>query len=108
MSSPQRIPAKERMIADIKPEDTRVSIAGTVVDFRGSKVVVDDGTGKIDVSFEDPPTVETGQMIRIFGRVISMENGTEIQGEALQDFRNADMESYRKVSRMWENSLKEI
>jgi len=108
MSSPQRIPAKERLVTDIKPEDTRVGIVGTVVDFKGSTVVVDDGTGKAEVSFEEPPAVRAGQIVRVFGRAMPADAGITIQGEILQDFGDADTESYRKVSRMWESSLKEI
>jgi len=108
MPAPQRMPAKERKISEIGGEDTRVSIVGTVVDFKENILAVDDGTGKIDVSFEEPPNVKTGQLVRIFGRVIALEGGFELQGEAWQDFSQADLGLWRRVSEMWEKSLKQL
>ncbi len=108
MPSPQRIPARERTISGIKPEDTRVSVVGTVVGFNGGVLAVDDGTGKLNATFEDAPAVKTGQLVRVFGRNIPVEGGLEIQGEACQDFSGADMELYKKVSALWESSIKQL
>jgi len=108
MPSPQRIPAKERRVSEIKPEDARVSLVGTVVGFNGGVLAVDDGTGKINATFEEAPNVKTGQLVRLFGRTIPIEGGFEIQGEACQDFTGADLELYKKVSGLWESSLKQL
>lgn len=108
MPGPQRMPAKERKISDIGGNDTRVSIIGTVVGLNDNIMAVDDGTGKIDVSFEDKPQVKTGQLVRIFGRIIALEGGYEIQGEVCQDFPNADLGLWRKVSGLWEESLNRL
>ncbi len=108
MPAPQRMPAKERKISDISGDDTRVSIVGTVVGFKDNIMAVDDGTGKIEVSFEEPPAVKSGQLVRVFGRMIALENGFELQGEVCQDFSNADLGLWRKVSGLWEGSLKQL
>ncbi|MCK4714262.1 MAG: replication protein RepA [Candidatus Aenigmarchaeota archaeon] len=108
MSTPQRIPAKERKVTEIKPEDTRVSIVGTVVGFKGGTLAIDDGSGKMNVTFEEPPNVKDGQLVRVFGRTIPIEGGFEIQGEACQDFTGADMDMYKKVSGLWEGSLRQL
>ena len=108
MPSPQRIPARERAISGIKPEDTRVSVIGMVVGSGGSVLAIDDGTGKLNATFEEPPAVKDGQLVRVFGRAIPVEGGTEIQGEACQDFSGADIELYRKVSALWADSLKQL
>ncbi len=108
MPGPQRMPAKERKVSDIGGDDTRVSIIGTVVGLNDNIMAVDDGTGKIDVSFEDKPQVKTGQLVRIFGRIIALEGGYEIQGEVCQDFSNADLGLWRKVSGLWEESLNRL
>ena len=102
------MPAKERKISEIGGEDTRVSIIGTVVGFTDNTLAVDDGTGKIDVSFEEKPNVSTGQLVRVFGRTIALEGGYEISGEVCQDFSNADLGLWRKVSGMWEESLSRL
>ena len=108
MPASQRMPTKERKISDIDSGDPRVSIVGTVVDFSNNIVAVDDGTGKIDASFEEIPEVKTGQLVRIFGRAIAVEGGHEIQGEVCQDFSGADIGLWRKASELWENSLKQL
>ncbi len=108
MPAPQRIPAKERTVSGIKPDDTRVSITGTVVAFNGGTLAVDDGSGKINVTFEEPPTVNNGELVRVFGRTMPVDGGFELQGEACQDFTGADMELYKKVSGLWESSLKQL
>ena len=108
MPSPQRMPALERKISDISQGDTRVSIVGTVVGFKDNIIVLDDGTGKIDVSFEEEPKVKDGQLVRIFGRVIPLDDGIELQGEVCHDFSDADLGLWRNVSGLWEESLKNL
>ncbi|MBN1896611.1 MAG: replication protein RepA [Candidatus Aenigmarchaeota archaeon] len=108
MSSPQRIAARERRISDIKPDDTRVCIVGTVVSSEPGLIAVDDGTGKINVTFDDAPSSASGQLVRVFGRTVPMESGFEIQGEAVQDFSGADIELWKKVSGLWESSIQQL
>ena len=108
MPASQRMPSKERKISEIGGEDPRVSIVGTVVDFKDNILAVDDGTGKIDATFEELPDVKTGQLVRIFGRAIAVEGGFELQGEVCQDFGSADIALWRKVSELWEDSLKQL
>ena len=36
-------------------------------------------------------------MVRVFGRVIPVENGFEMQGEIVQDMSQLDIELHRKV-----------
>jgi hypothetical protein len=102
------MPARERKISEISPEDARVSIVGTVVDSKGGIVAVDDGTGKIDVSFEEALPVNAGQLVRVSGRLIPIEGGFELQGDAFQDFSGAALQLWRKVSSLWEDSLKQL
>jgi hypothetical protein len=108
MPAQQRLPAKERRISNIGNGDTRVSIVGTVVDSKENILVVDDGTGKVDISFEEQPTVKAGQLVRVFGRVIPVEDGFELQGEVCQKFYHPDLEFWRKVCGLWEKSLKQL
>jgi hypothetical protein len=93
----RRMPSTKRKVSEIKAEDIRVSILGTVIDRQGEKVVIDDGTGKIDAVFDKEVKAEPNQLVRVFGRVIPMENGFELQGEILQDMSKLDMKLYNKV-----------
>ena len=97
----RRLPSVERKISDIKPEDIRVSVTGTVIDKQDDRVVViDDGTGTISATFEAPDAlkdVSPNQMVRILGRIISMDNGFELQGDAIQDMVGLDLELKKRV-----------
>ena len=87
----KRMPSVERKVSEIKQDDIRVSIIGTVIDNQDNRVVVDDGTGKVSVSFEAPVKAENNKLVRVLGRVIPMEGGVELQGDALQDMSGMDM-----------------
>ena len=105
MTSPQRLPAKERAISEIAASDTRVSVVGTVVASDGSLLSIDDGTGRIDASFEGSPEAATGQQVKVIGKIIPLPEGFELQGEALQDFTGGDVRLWKRVSGLWEGSL---
>lgn len=105
MPGPQRMPAREKTIGEIGADDVRISIVGTVVDSSGSVLAVDDGSGKINASFEEPPGAGPGQMVRVTGRVMPVEGGFELQGEACLGF-SGDIETWRRVSGLWHESLK--
>ncbi len=93
----KRLPSVPRKISEIAPEDIRVQILATVVDSKESIIVIDDGTAKINVSFPQPQKTGPGNLVRVFGRVIPVENGFELSGEILQDMGRLDLELARKV-----------
>jgi uncharacterized protein YdeI (BOF family) len=101
--SPRRLPAYEKKISEIDKNDMRVKLLGTVIDVRETLVVLDDGTGKINVVFNEPVETETNKTVRIFGRVMPAEEGFEIQGEILQKMDNVDIGLYRKVGELERN-----
>ncbi|MFP4116463.1 MAG: hypothetical protein ACLFQ8_01840 [Candidatus Aenigmatarchaeota archaeon] len=90
----RRAPAIHKKIDSIEEEDIRVAIIGTLVDRGETKVVVDDGTGSMDVSFDlskDLGRFEEGNLVRVVGKP---SNGS-LDGEAIQDFEDFDVELYR-------------
>ncbi len=93
----KRMPAAEKKISDIKAEDVRVSVLGTVIDKKDNRVVLDDGSGKINITFDEPQEIEINQFVRVFGRVIPVEDGFELQGEIAQDMSRLNMDLYRKI-----------
>ena len=96
----KRMTAQERKIKDIKAEDVRVAVLGTVIDRKESTIVLDDGSGKISITFDEPVDLEINQLVRVLGRVIPLENGFELQGEIAQDMSKLDMELYKKVKEL--------
>ena len=94
----RRLPALERRIADIQPEsDVRVRLTGTVIDSSTNSVVLDDGSGKIEVYFEEEPKVRNGQLIRIIARILPLIDGFECKGEVLQTLDGFNLELYKRV-----------
>ena len=81
-------PAVKRRVAEINPNlDSRISLIGKIIDIEEKVLVLDDGTGKINISFSDDipkPELKPGQMVRVFGFVIPSEP-VEIQAEIIQD-----------------------
>lgn len=95
----RRMPSQERDILGIRPEDIRVSVIGTIIDRNeeGTRLVVDDGTGKLTVTADAPLPGETNQLVRVFGRVIPLEQGVELQGEIVQDMSKLDLDLYKRL-----------
>lgn len=92
----RRYPAEFKAIGDINTEDVRVSFIGTIVDKGGNTVIVDDGTGKMEIEFdpsEDLDNFEDEDKVRIIGR--PQEDG--LNGEAIQDFSDFDLELYEEA-----------
>ena len=95
----RRLPSLERDIAGIRPEDMRVAVLGTVIDKNpdSTRIVLDDGTGKVEIISESPLPAQVNQMVRVFGRVIPLENGVELQGEIAQDMSRLDLGLLKKL-----------
>ena len=98
----RRLPAHERSVKEINPElDVRVRLLGTVIDKSTNSVVLDDGSGRIEVLFEEPPYVEQGQLVRIVTRVMPLIDGFECKGEAVQVLEDDfDINLYKRTRSM--------
>ena len=94
----RRLVAIERKIEEIQPEsDVRVRITGTVIDTGPNSIVIDDGSGKIDISFEKEPLVREGQLIRVITRILPLIDGFECRGEAIQALDGFNINLYNKA-----------
>lgn len=96
-----RPPARPRRISEISEEDDQVRVVGLVVDDGESSLLLDDGTGRLNVLFDDPSSVEdveVGSKIRVFGTPLSLEDeGFELHAEFFQDFDELDLDLYKRV-----------
>ncbi len=93
----KRMPAIEKDIIEITEKDIRVKITGTVVDVQDNVVILDDGTGKVKATFNNPVQANIQTAVRIMGRVIPLESGVEIQGEILQNMEKLDIDAFKKL-----------
>jgi hypothetical protein len=97
----RRLPSIEKKISELKSGDMRVSLIGTVIDKQNNKIILDDGSGKINVDFGTEHEVKMNQFVRVFGRVLRVGEELEMDGEIVQDMEKLDKDLYKKI-----NSLK--
>jgi uncharacterized protein YdeI (BOF family) len=102
----RRIPSVLRKVSDIRPDDVRVSVIGTVIGKAEDGIVLDDGTGKIDITLDGPVEFEPKSMVRVLGRVFPVESGFQLQGELVQDMSGLDMDLLKRVGSLEENAAK--
>lgn len=101
----KRLPSLGKKIADIGQEDVRVRILGTVIHKDSGSLIIDDGTGRITATFDVEPKATLNQLVRVFGRVIPMEEGLVIQGEIIQDMSGLDIELLKKVEEIEKKAM---
>ena len=97
----RRLPAASRKIIEIKPEnDIRVKLIGHVIDKQDGTIVLDDGSGKANITVEQEAydKADIGDTIRVFARVIPLEDNYELRGEILQSMEGVDMGLYKKIT----------
>lgn len=92
----KRFPAVEKKIGEITQDDVRVSFIGTIVDKGEGKIAVDDGSGNVEILFEDEiiKDLKTGKVVRVVGKV---DSDGLINGEAVQDFSKFNISLYKEV-----------
>jgi len=96
--SMRRMPSVEKKVSELKNGDMRVSLIGTVIDKQENRIILDDGTGKVNINFEIAPPVNINQFVRVFGRVVQAGDDIEIDGEIIQDMEKLDKDLYKKVN----------
>ncbi|MDY6761727.1 MAG: OB-fold nucleic acid binding domain-containing protein [Candidatus Nanohaloarchaea archaeon] len=97
----ERAAATPRDVAEIDAEgDVRVRVLGTVLETRQDSLMLDDGTGTVEVfaDADDMEQVQDGQRIRVFGRVMPTADSFEMQAELVQDMTDVDMDMYEEVA----------
>lgn len=108
---PRRKPARSRKISEIKIGDEQVRLVGLVVDKRETEFVLDDGSGRLTVVFDDPAVVEgveIGSRIRVFGTPLNVAGAHELRAEIVQNMEGLDLELYEEVRREVKKLEKEI
>lgn len=92
----KRLPAKEKLVSEILPNDIRVRILGTVIDKSEGAMVLDDGSGRLEILAEGQ-SAEVGKMVRVVTRILPMTGGFEARAECVQDMTGFDVELYRRA-----------
>ncbi len=98
----KRLPAKEKLVSEILQNDIRVRILGTVIDKNESSIIVDDGSGRLEIMMEGQ-NPEMGKMVRVVTRILPMTGGFEARAECVQDMTGFDVELYRRAREIVKN-----
>ena len=96
----RRMAAAEKTIKEIKPEDIRVRILGTILALSEGEMIIDDGSGKLEIFFDDQQqlvNLREGQFVRVVTRVLPLTNGFEARGEVVQNLDGFDLQLWRKA-----------
>lgn len=97
----KRLPAIEKSISDIdSARDIRVRILGTILDSSGDTILIDDGTAKTEVMFENEQMIaglRNGEMVRVVARVLPLIDGFALRGEVVQRLEEFDIGMYRRA-----------
>lgn len=103
----KRLPAKEKLISEIAQNDIRVRVLGTVIDRSEGSVVVDDGSGRLEIFLDGQPfesdAMSLGKMARIVTRVLPITGGFEARAECVQNMSGFDVELYRRAKDIAKN-----
>ncbi len=95
----------KRKIFEINPDtDLKVSVLGFVVDKKDNTIILDDGSGKVEVFVDIPEMMDkinANQVVRVFGSTLPTENGFEIKADIIQDLSNLNIDLYKKVEELY-------
>jgi len=96
----RRAPAIYRTISSIDNiKDIRVRLLGKVVEKMNGSIIFEDYSGKTEIIIDNyiVESLNIGETIRIFCRVMQLDNGRELRAELIQDMNNMDRELYEKI-----------
>jgi len=84
-------PFKKVKIKEISNEKY-VSVVGAIIKKDRNDILLDDGTGQIEVVFGEDINFKEGDIVRVFGVAIS----GSLKGELIQDMSELDIKLYRE------------
>lgn len=93
----KRKPYVEKFIKDVTVKDYKVAVSGVIVNRSENSFLLDDGTGQLAVISTTIPNYE---YTRVFGKVLPLETGFELQSEIIQDLSKIDKAIHRKVKEL--------
>ena len=91
----RRQPALPKKIVELNEKDIRVRISGIVLDCSNGMLIIDDGTGKAEIVSDFQ--CKEGSFVRVFTRIIPLEDRYELRAEIVQDLSAADHKLYNSI-----------
>ena len=84
----------EKFIKELNRNDFKVSVSGIIVDKTGDSFLLDDGTGQVRIVSQQIPNYS---YLRVFGKIMPVEDGFEIQSDIIQDLGAINKNVHKKV-----------
>ena len=84
-----------RKISSISKTDSRVAIIGKVLEVLENSFILEDETGKIEISSEE--AVRKGELVRVF---CSLLDG-KLKADVVQNLKGFDLNLFKKVEELY-------
>jgi len=100
-------PYEEMKISEIREAGRKVCVFGRVIDREGDALIIDDGSGKlqVDLSFLKNPELlkglKIGEKVRIFGGVTTRGGEAIVVADVVQLAMDFDEELWEKIRKIW-------
>lgn len=100
---------QEVFIEEINDNILRCRILGKIIDKTDNTLLLDDGTGIIEVMINEDLTkinspLEIGQDVFVFGKVIKIDGNYKVFADIIREIKNLNIRQYRKVMKLWKES----
>ena len=82
-------------VSDVSTKDSRVSLIGTVANAAGGSFILEDDTGKIELTSEFH--MERNQLVRAFCSVVD----EKLKADIVQDMNGFDVDLFKKISELY-------
>lgn len=85
----------QKQVAQVTPNDSKVSIIGNVASVGENSFVLDDGAGRIEIISDSQ--VERNKLVRVFCSVTD----EKLKADVVQDLEGLDLNLFKKVEELY-------
>ena len=96
----ERSSAKQRIISDIRDDDSRIQVTGYIQEISGDGTfILDDKTGSLKINIQEMEfSYKENDLINVIGDInIEMNGEKEIIADIIQDMKALNFEYYQKL-----------
>ena len=87
-----------RRIGELSKEGDRALVIGVVINVMENQVILDDGTGKLRVYYDEPLDISPKSIVLVAGLIISVDQSfREMKADAVVDISGIDIKLLKRV-----------
>ncbi len=96
-----------KRIAELENEGERALVIGVVINVMENQIILDDGTGKLRVYYDEPWKVHLKSIVMAAGIIISVDQSfKEMKADAIADVSDIDIKLLKRVEMIRDMSKK--